>query len=174
MQASRDLEALRRGAADAAADMFDQGKRRSMSGAQRRRPSAGGSWRCGAAWVTVVFADQRLGGCPYGTGDATDVAPGVEIIAAGAEVVVLDVPDDCFPDTGLLADLRDGEAGLASCMCQGVTDIHPATSRTRRPAIRAGGRGDCNRRSAACTGQPKAGSLHRLLGQPWLVPGHRE
>lgn len=36
VQASRDFEALRRGAADAAADMFDQGKRGSMSGAQRR------------------------------------------------------------------------------------------------------------------------------------------
>ena len=127
--------------------------------AQRRRPPAGGSWRCGAAWVTVVFADQRLGGRPYGTGDATDVAPGVEITAAGAEVVngqvpfswprtevvALDVPDDCFPDTGLLADLRDSEAGLASCMCQGVTDIHPPPPVPVSPRSARGGRGGCNR-----------------------------
>ena len=48
--------------------------------------------------LLVVVADQRLGiGADHG-GDTSDVPPGVEVAAAGREIVLLDAPDDRFPD----------------------------------------------------------------------------
>jgi hypothetical protein len=80
--------------------------------------------------VGVVLADQRGGVGADGAGDAADVAAGVEIAAAGGEVIVLDVPDDRFPDPGLLADLGNGETGLTACVRQGFTDAHAAPPHT--------------------------------------------
>src|SRR5262249_1671982 len=69
----------------------------------------------------VVFVDQRLGVGPDHARDAADVAAGVEVAAAGGEVIMLDATDDRLPDTGPLADLRNGETGLAAGLRQGVT-----------------------------------------------------
>ena len=61
----------------------------------------------------VVFVDQRLGVGPDHARDAADVATGIEVAAAGGEVIMLDAPDDRLPDAGPLADLRNGETGPA-------------------------------------------------------------
>jgi hypothetical protein len=83
------------------------------------------------------------------------VAPRVEITAAGGEVIVLDVPDDGFPDPGLLTDLGDGETGLLALGRQGVTDAHAHTPPLLVIALGAGrmtkcrGR-RCGRRGSFC------------------------
>jgi hypothetical protein len=68
------------------------------------------------------------------------MTPGVEIPAAGGEIVVLDPPDDCLSDAGSLANLRNGETRLAARICQGVTNAHatpPLPYRTaHRPGVR--------------------------------------
>jgi hypothetical protein len=74
----------------------------------------------------VVFVDQRLGIGPDHARDAADVATGIEVAAAGGEVIMLDAPDDRLPDAGALADLRNGETGLAAGLHQGITDAHAA------------------------------------------------
>ena len=74
----------------------------------------------------VVLADQWLGVGAGHPADAADVATGVDVTAAGREVVPLDAPDDRLADPGQLADAGDGEAGSVPCGGQGVTDAHAA------------------------------------------------
>src|SRR5262249_23226026 len=83
--------------------------------------------------------DQRLGVGPDDLGDAADVPPGVEVATTGRVVVVLDAPDDRFPDTGPLADLGNGESGPVARFRQGFTDDHAAPPLLCRTAHRAGG-----------------------------------
>src|SRR4029077_250041 len=49
---------------------------------------------------------------------------GVKVAAAGGEVVLLDIPDDRFPDPGLMADLADGETGLTAGSRKSFADAH--------------------------------------------------
>src|SRR5438046_1942946 len=74
----------------------------------------------------VIFADQRLRIGPDDLGDAANVAPGVEVATTRRVVIVLDAPDDRFPDAGPLTDLGDGETGLVTRFRQGFTDGHAA------------------------------------------------
>ena len=74
----------------------------------------------------VVLADERNRIDADHRRNAPDVPPGVEVAAAGREVVLLDAPDDGFPDPGPVCDLRHGETSLAACLRQGVTDAHAA------------------------------------------------
>ena len=71
-----------------------------------------------------LISGTRVGA--HDPGDAADVTARVEIAAALGEVILFDAPDDRFPDPGLLADLTDGEAGVASRFGQGFTDAHAA------------------------------------------------
>ena len=88
--------------------------------------------RPGRAVLGVVRADQRDRVGADDAGDAADVPAGVEVTAAGGEVVLLDVPDDRFPDPGLLADLADGETGLTAGFRQGFADAHAPPPRADR------------------------------------------
>jgi len=87
----------------------------------------------------VVFLDQRPGVGPDGLGDATDVAPRVEVAAAPGVVVALNPPDDRFPDPGPLTDLGNGETGSLARSRQGCTDRHAAPPQLCRPAHRPRG-----------------------------------
>src|SRR5205814_1947058 len=78
----------------------------------------------GRAVLGVVRADQRDRIGPDDGGDAANVPAGVKVAAAGGKVVLLDVPDDRFPDPGLVADLADGETGLTAGFCQAFADAH--------------------------------------------------
>src|SRR6185312_5758357 len=80
--------------------------------------------RPGRAVLGVVRADQRDRVGADDGGDAADVAAGVEVTAARGKVVLLDVPDDRFPDPGLMADLADGETGLTAGFRQAFADAH--------------------------------------------------
>src|SRR5262249_17836576 len=92
----------------------------------------------GRAVRGVVLVDQRFGVDPDHARDAADVAAGVEVAAAGGEVIMLDATDDRLPDTGPLADLRNGETGLAAALRQGVTDAHAAPPLLLRRCCRPG------------------------------------
>ena len=80
---------------------------------------------CSASYSLI----SGTGLAPTDAGDAADVPAGVEVAAAGGEVVLLDVPDDRFPDPGLLADLGDGETGLTAGIRQAFADAHAAPPR---------------------------------------------
>src|SRR5689334_3160278 len=84
--------------------------------------------RPGRAVLRVVLPDQRDRVGADDAGDAADVPASVEVTAAGGEVVLLDVPDDRFPDPGLVADLGDAETGLTTGFRQGFTDAHAAST----------------------------------------------
>jgi hypothetical protein len=56
----------------------------------------------------VVLLDQRLGVQADGAGDGADVAAGVEVAAAHAEVILLDGADDRLPYAGVRAHVRHG------------------------------------------------------------------
>jgi hypothetical protein len=76
----------------------------------------------------VILADQRLRVGTEDMGDATDVPPGVEVATTRRIVVALDPLDDRFPDAGPLADLGDGETGVAACLRQGFPNAHARAS----------------------------------------------
>ncbi len=88
----------------------------------------------------VVLPDQRLRVGADGARDAADVAASVEVATARRVVTALNPPDDRLPDTGPLANLRNGETSLATCLCQGVTDAHAAPPllcpTAHRPGVR--------------------------------------
>jgi len=87
----------------------------------------------GVLGMTAVYVVRSGGG---------EVPAGVEVAAAGGEVVALDFPDDRLPDPGLLADLGNGEPSLVTCSRQDLADAHaapPLTSVLRRlPGLWAG------------------------------------
>src|ERR1022692_4348056 len=86
----------------------------------------------------VVLPDQRLRIRSDDPGDAADVPAGIETPAAGRVLTALDAPDDCLPDAGPLADLRDGETCLAARCGQGITDAHAAPPLLCSTACRPG------------------------------------
>jgi hypothetical protein len=101
---------------------------------------AGGRDRARGPVGGVELLDQRPGISRDDLGDAADMPPGVEVAAAHRVVVTLDAPDDRLPDTGPLADLGDGEAGLAARFRQGFADAHATPiprSRLISPGISA-------------------------------------
>jgi hypothetical protein len=56
----------------------------------------------------VVLADQPVRIYADGRGDGADMPARVEVPAAGIELIVLDRPDQAFPDAGAPADVRHG------------------------------------------------------------------
>src|SRR5262245_27228436 len=72
----------------------------------------------------VVLPDKGRRVGPHHASDRADVPTSVEVPAARREVVLLDGPDDRFPDPGPLTYLRDGETGLTSRVRQGFTNAH--------------------------------------------------
>ncbi len=74
----------------------------------------------------VVLPDQRLRISPDGPGDAPDIRPGVKVPTTRRVVVTLDLFDDRFPDAGPLANLGNGETGLAPRLREGFADAHSA------------------------------------------------
>src|SRR5216683_1280872 len=86
--------------------------------------------------LRVVLPDQRLGVGSDRPRDAPDMAARVEITAARGEVTPLDAADDRLPDPSPLADLGNGETGLATSFRQGVTDAHAAPPLPCRMACR--------------------------------------
>src|SRR5208283_5513837 len=95
----------------------------------RRLEDVRGPDRPGRPVLGVVLADQRdRVGADDGR-DAADVPARVEVAAARGEVVLLDVPDDRFPDPGFPAHLGDGETGLTARVRQGFADAHVASTK---------------------------------------------
>ena len=90
----------------------------------------------------VELLDQRGGIGAHRLGDGPDMAPRVEVTAAGRVVVLLDAPDDVLPDPGALTDLGHGEPGMAAGRRQRRADAQ-ARLPTRRaiPGQRKGCRG---------------------------------
>ena len=84
----------------------------------------------------VVLPDQRLAVHARGTSDGADVPARKEAAAASGEVVLFDPPDDRLPDASPLADLRNGQTGLAPCRCRDLTDAHAAPPLPDRAAAR--------------------------------------
>src|SRR5215472_18362852 len=95
----------------------------------------------------VVLAHQSLGIQPDHPRDAADVTARVEVTATCRKVAALDPPDDRLADAGLLADLRNGETGLAARLRQGITNAHAAPPLT---ASTAGRRGSARSGRNAC------------------------
>ena len=84
----------------------------------------------------VVLLNQRIRIRSYDMGNGTDMAASVGVTAAGGEVILLDSPDDRFPDAGLAADLAHGQLGPPAGLGQHRADAHPSPplpwSRPRR------------------------------------------
>src|SRR5579872_5949344 len=78
----------------------------------------------GGAPPLVELLDQRRGVGAHRLGQGPDVAPGVEVTAAGRVVVLLDALDDVLPDPGALADLGHAEPGMAARRGQCRADAH--------------------------------------------------
>ena len=72
--------------------------------------------------MVVVQVEELLGVQAEDPSEGAQVTPGVEVAAAGLEVVDLDALEDVRPDPGALAEHVDAQPGTVACGCDEGTD----------------------------------------------------